>query len=486
MSASIVQVLLQLVATGLLARILVPADFGLVGMALAVTGFSQIFAQLGVAPALIQRENLAPEHVASGRTISVALGLACTLILWVAAPPIERMTGMAGLTSVLRVSSFVFPIQGISVVGEALLQRGLEFRWLALLGTVSYAIGYGIVGVLSALAGWGYWSLVAATLAVALSRTVAILWKDTGFAYFGFSAGRSGEILGYGGGISLGNTCGFVAGQADNFIVGQFLGASALGVYGRAYRLMALPANLFGQAIERVVFPSFSAIQSNREKLATAQRRGTAITSVLAMPVSTLTFILAPEIVLILLGNQWGEVVFPLQMLSLAMFFRVALKIGDLVGRATGAVTAITVCKALYAVLVVCFTLWGVQHGLDAAAFGVAVALLISYLAFSVVGIKVTGLPVRQFLSAHFGGIVLAFFVAAIARPTAAILRGHAFPPLVVLVATLGTTSSVLAFVLWASVRRFAKSDLRWWFDSMMTLVKRGTIVNADSQLQAS
>ena len=146
---------LRLLVIGLLGRLLTPTEFGVVGAALVVIAFSETFANLGLGPAVIQRQNLEPRHIRTAYTLSLVLGFLIGALLYLLAPAAEALFRVDDVASVLRVLAWVFPVRGLGVVAGALLRRDLEFRWLANMSILTYLIGYAAIGVTAALSGWG-------------------------------------------------------------------------------------------------------------------------------------------------------------------------------------------------------------------------------------------------------------------------------------------------------------------------------------------
>jgi hypothetical protein len=128
-----------------------------------------------------------------------------------------------------------------------------------------------------------------------------------------------------------------VALRADQLVVGRWLGAEALGIYGRAYCFVGMPANLFGTVVDRVIFPAMAVVQ-DRQKLAEAYSRAVGLVALTTIPLSAVLFALAPEIVRILLGPHWDSVVTPFRILVTVLIFRTSYKMSDSLARATGAV----------------------------------------------------------------------------------------------------------------------------------------------------
>jgi teichuronic acid exporter len=152
--------LLQLAILAVLARLLAPADFGVVSAALVVIGLSSIFSQLGLGPALVQRPELEDRHTDSAFVASIAFGVGLGALVWIVAPHAATFFRIADVKPVLHALAVVFPLQGVSVVAESLAKRELRFRWIANVAVISYGLGYGAVGIALAAYGLGVWSLV--------------------------------------------------------------------------------------------------------------------------------------------------------------------------------------------------------------------------------------------------------------------------------------------------------------------------------------
>src|SRR5258705_7933698 len=166
---------MQLAVLAILARFVSPTDFGVVSAALVVIGFSAIVSQLGLGPAIVQRPELEPRHVRAAFRASLLFGVFIGAALWFGAPAIAGFFRTLDVQPVLRALACVFPLQGLGTVAESLARRDLRFRWLATLDVKAYGVGYGLVGVALALAGFGVWALVAAEIAESLTRVVILL-----------------------------------------------------------------------------------------------------------------------------------------------------------------------------------------------------------------------------------------------------------------------------------------------------------------------
>ena len=425
---------LKIVVLVLLTRLLSPADFGVVSAALIVIVFALTFSQLGLGPALVQRPDLQPAHISTAFLASSAFGLMAGAAVWLAAPLIADFFRMENLAPVVRVLAVVFPVMGFSTVAESLLQREMRFRLLANVDVVTYGIGYGL-GIVLALLGWGMWSLVAAHLTYSLLRAAVLLRAEPPRLHPAPTGPAFRELMDYGVGQSAGRIAVFFANQADNLVVGRFLGATALGFYSRAYQLMAVPTALLGDVLDRVLFPTMSRVQDDPRRLTSAYLQGTAFVALLTLPAGAVAALLAPELVYVAFGSKWAELVPPFQVLAVGMMFRTSYRMSDSLSRATGMVYRRAWRQALYAGLVF-FGAWvGQFWGVTGVAVGVLIALFINYLLMAHLSLSVGQISWLRFAQAQLPALSLTLLVGAGTFVTLAGTRYLGLPPVVRLAA---------------------------------------------------
>ncbi len=417
-----------------LARLLTPADFGLVAAALVVIGFSAIFSEFGIGPALVQRLDLQTRHIRTGFTLSLCLGVLLMGLTWLAAPLLAGLFQLDELTPILRTLALMFPVQSLGVVAESLLLRELRFRCLALVDIVAVVLGYGAVGITMAMHGYGAWALVGAHLAQMGLRTALLLASRPHPAWPLIQRRACAELMDFGGGFTAGRLSNYLAGQGEHFVIGCCLGPVALGIYGRAYHLMAGPAVLFGNVLDRVMFPAMVQVQDQPRRLADSYRRGSALVALAMLPVSAVLVILAPEVVDVVLGADWHAVTLPLQLLGLGMLFRTGCKISDSLVRATGAVYRRTWRQTAYAILVVTGAWLGQHWGIAGVAIAVVATLAINFFLMAQLGLQLAAMSWRTFAAAHLPGCGLAALASIAVAATAMPLRACDFSPMLILV----------------------------------------------------
>ena len=178
----------------------------------------------------------------------------------------------------MRGLSFTFLLQGPGLIAEALLQRDLDFKSIAIAESVSYFFGFAAVGVVLAMNGAGVWSIVIAQLAQAALLSMIMLIRRPHPKALLPHKQESVDLVVYAGGMTTARAFNFVALYGDNTVVGNRMSSAALGAYKNAYQLAAVPAQLLGQVMDRVIFPVISRFQrdlrSRRQRLPAGHRAG--------------------------------------------------------------------------------------------------------------------------------------------------------------------------------------------------------------------
>lgn len=376
------QYILQFISMVVLARLLSPRDFGVVGLAMVVVNLLKLFSQLGVGPALIYFNKLNDLHKSTAQTISVVISFFLFITVYFMAPLIEKYFEAPGLTSPVRFLALLLPISAPSIIYISLMQRDYQFKLIAITNMLSYGIGYVLVAVPLAYKGAGVWALVFGYISQAIILTIStVVLKRKSLVGFRYRHSYAAQLLNYGVGFSLGRLANFFAGQGDNLVVGKVLGTGSLGLYGRAYQLMSMPALLIGQAMDKVLFPAMSRQQHSVQKLSSMYWDSLAFTGLLAIPVSVLLSFTSSEVVLLVFGSQWIEAVEPFKILSYVLVFRMAYRIPDALSRAVGSVYHRAWRQLVYALMVIGLSaVGGYINGLSGVAIGVGISVVANFI----------------------------------------------------------------------------------------------------------
>ncbi|MER9326503.1 lipopolysaccharide biosynthesis protein [Mesorhizobium sp. M0488] len=449
----------ELVALLILARLLSPNEFGLYSAALIVIKFSAIFQGLGITPAIVQRPVLEERHLRVGFTLSCLLGVVVSALVWAMAPAIAGLLRLADLAPVVRAICFVFFFQGASMVALAAAQRALRFRWLALVDACAFAMGYVVAGPVLAWLGFGIWALVGALLIQQFIRMVVLVAGQPHPMRPLLERRAILELLYFGSGFTIARVCNYLATQADRVVVGRWLGADALGLYGLSSQLMTTPAVIVGQVLDRVLFPTMALVQEQPARLARAYRSAVAGCALLVLPASVVVAIVAPELVAVILGRGWEGVVAPLQILAFSMLFRTSYKLSDSVSRATGTVYARAWRQAIFTVGVLVGSFIGQLWGIEGVAFGVGGAFGINFLLMAQLSLRVTEMTWADFFVAHLPGLALAGVVGTGVWALVEWLRELRLPPISLLIDTALLASAGGLMLCWILPSLFLGRD---------------------------
>lgn len=457
----------------LLSRLLLPEDFGVLTAAMVVIGFVEPVSHLGIGPAITQRSDLTVAHVRTAFSFSTLVGVVLCVMSPAYMPLVAALFNMPEMESTLYAISLLFPIRGVGLVAESLMNRELRFREITRIEIVSYSLGYAALGVTLAFLGFGSWALVLGTLTQSTLRSVLLLFYQPHPKTPKFDRQAFKDLLLFGGGFTLARIGNALALQGDNFVIGRWLGATALGLYGRAYQLMVTPATLFGAVMDRVLFPAMAKVQGERSRLARSYERGVALVSILALPTSVLLYVLAPEVIQTLLGEGWDDAIAPFRVLVFGTLFRTSYKISDSLARGTGAVYQRAWRQFLYAFCVFAGSFLGQHWGLEGVAVGVTVALSVNFIMMAGLSLKLTGLSWRQFIAVHIPSLSLALLVGLVAVPIASLVRAQQVGALsiivIVLIAALGTV--IISASLMPGI--FLGAAGTWGRDVLLSSVRR-------------
>jgi O-antigen/teichoic acid export membrane protein len=311
----------QLLTFLVLARLLTPETFGLVSMSTIFVHFVQVFVDSGFSQAVIQRKALEPEHLNTAFWVNVGMGLVLTAIGISTADLFAQFLKQPDITPVIRCLSLTILINSVNGVQTALLNRKLEMKNLAYRKLGGSLIG-SLTGITLAFLQFGVWSLVGQTLVSSLVSSI-LLWTVSDWRpSLRVSARHFKDLFSFGINIVGLGLLSFVSIRADDFLIAYFLGPVALGYYTVAYRLLLTFSQLFDSTIKNVTFSTFSRLQNDAEKLKEAFYEVTKLTVLITLPAALGAFVLAPELVVTVFGQQWAPSIPVMQVLALAVAVR--------------------------------------------------------------------------------------------------------------------------------------------------------------------
>ncbi len=400
---------IQFIITAVLARLISPTDFGLIGMATVFTQFAATIGETGVTGALIQRRNVDNEHYSTVFWLNLGVGLLLFAIGLLCAPLVAVFYKTPALKPIMIGIAFAFPVASIGVVQQAILMKELHFKQLMFRDIAAVFAG-GACGIWMALNGFGAWSLVGQLLMFTLVNSIALWFFSSWRPAFVFSKRSLDDLIGFSANMTGFAITNYIGRNVDYLLIGKFLGSEALGLYTLAYKLMLVPLQNVSWVITRVMFPAFSKIQHDSEAVCRNYLKLIRFVSLITFPMMAVLSVLAPDLIHDIYGDSWQGAVLPIQILSFCGMVQSLTTIGGTLYQSQGRADLqfrMGVANALLTTLVVSLT---VQRGL--------IPLAAAYTTFSIIWSVFSLIVCSNIISLDIGKVfksmVPAILVAAV------------------------------------------------------------------------
>jgi len=293
----------SLVRLIILARILSPSDFGLMGIALLTMSTLETFSQTGFQQALIQKKENIRSYLDSSWTALIFRGFILFVILYFIAPYAAIFFDAPKAKPIIQVIGFTVLFRAFTNIGVIYFQKELEFN-KQFIYQFSGTLADFIVAISAVLILKNVWALVLGSLAGSIVRCLISYLIHPYRPKLNFNLEKIKELFGFGKWILGSNILAFLLTQGDDIFVGKLLGTTALGFYQMAYRVSNMPATEITHVISQVTFPAYSKLQGNIPKLREAYLKVLQFTAFLSFPIAGLIFILAPDFTKIFLGEN--------------------------------------------------------------------------------------------------------------------------------------------------------------------------------------
>jgi len=313
--------LLKLVRTIVLARILTPADFGLMGIALLAMSTLRAFSQTGFQAALIQKRGDIADYLDAAWTVSALRGLVLFVVLYLAAPYIALFFDTPEAAPITRVIGAAMVFYGLSNVGVVYFQKELEFN-KQFVYRFSDTVANLFVAVVAALFLRSVWALVLGALAGSLVSSIVSYVSQPYRPRVRLERAKVKELFDFGRWVVGANAIGFLTSQGDDIFLGKVLGVTALGFYQLAFRFSNISATEIADVVGQVTFPTYSKLQDDVSRLRRGFLQTVEAVASLSLPLSAGIFILAPDFVRLFLGEKWMPIVVALRILTLSGLLR--------------------------------------------------------------------------------------------------------------------------------------------------------------------
>jgi O-antigen/teichoic acid export membrane protein len=412
-----------------LARLLDPKDFGLVGMVTAFTGVLSLFRDFGLSAATVQRLEVTDEQISTLFWINIFVGAILSVLTAAMAPVVAAFYHQPQLLWVTTALAGSFLLNAAGVQHSALLQRQMRFTALATIDVLSW-LGSTIVGISMALSGFKYWALVGAAITLPLVTTVC-LWIATKWIP-GRPRRRIGlrSMMRFGGAITLNSVIIYIAYNFEKVLLGRFWGADAVGLYGRAYQLINIPTDNLNSAVGEVAFSALSRVRHDPPRFRNYFLKGYSLVLGLTIPITIAVAIFAPDLIAVLLGPKWKDAAPIFRLLApTILIFALINPIGWLLFSLGMVGRSLKVALVLAPVVISGYVL-GLPHGPKGVAFAYSAAMTLWVVPHIAWGVHGTVISLRDIGTVASRPIVSGI-VAAIIALGIQTLFGQSLSPLV-------------------------------------------------------
>ena len=393
-----------------LARILRPEDFGLVAMVTALTGIVEIFKDLGLGVATVQRETITNQETSALFWLNAFFGGFVTLVFLIMSPAISWFYGDDRLSAVTSVVAITLLFGGMAIQHEAILNRQIKQGVIAfirlLATTVSLALGIGL-----AWSDFGYWALVVREVSRSLIFLLGVWYYSEWIPIFVFKVNAVKDYLRFGRDLTLTNILMAIVGKIDSVLIGKFFGPSVLGIYQQAFNLIIVPIQQLDAPVFNVAQPGLSALQSDPVRYRRYFQRIATYVSMVTMPLGIFAAVYPEEITLLVLGAKWLPASEFLRVFAIAAALLPTLATSTIVLVTLGRSGVLLKLAFSQSIVLVIMMIAGLQWG----AMGIALAHVTTSVLFIAprlyYGFKRSPVNVEVFLSAIRFSIVSSAFM---------------------------------------------------------------------------
>jgi len=294
--------------TVLIARVLLPDDYGLMGMASILTGYVSLFSEIGLGSAIVQRKNITDEETSTVFWLCIVIGCMFAVVAFLLSYPTAWIFNETRVIPITQLISCLFVIGSLAIVPGSILTKNGRFKQIGFIEFCATAVS-SISMYLMATSGFGVWTLIYGTIIQKAVSVVLIFyisgWKPRLICNLHLAV----PLLKFGVNVSAARSLSYISQKADVFIVGKLFTAQSLGYYSFAMQLASIPTDKFVSIIQQVGYPVFAHYQDDTDKVSDFFLRATKYISILVLPLFTCGIILSKELILLVLGIKWLPIV---------------------------------------------------------------------------------------------------------------------------------------------------------------------------------
>lgn len=449
----------------ILARLLSPKDFGIVGMVTAAIGILNLFRDFGLSTATVQQVTVTNEKYSTLFWINIFVGTALGVLCVCIAPAIGAFYHEPRLVAITMAMAAAFVFNAAGTQHAAILQRQMRFTVLSAIDVSSLFLS-SAVGIGMAMGGYGYWSLVLMALIGPLFSTVC-MWLTSRWIPGPLRRGVGlRSAMRFGGTVTINTLIVYVAYNLDNLLIGRVWGAQALGIYDRAYTLINIPGNNLTAAIGGIAFPTLARVQDAPGRLRSYFLKGYSFVLGLTVPITIYCALFASDLIFVILGPKWNATVPIFRILAPATLALSMINPFAWLLLATGRVErSLKIAVAIITLSTIGYVL-GLPYGPNGVALAFSIAMMLWVVPNTLWCVRETDISFRDVFLVVQRPFVSAI-VAALFAYGAQVAYGKLLSPLPRLV--LG---SVVLFSTYAVILIYVMGQKAFYFDLIRGLKK--------------
>jgi teichuronic acid exporter len=361
------------IVSAILARLLVPADFGVVSMVLVYTGFVDLLAEFGISATVVQKRYLDRKGLSTVFWFALLIGLLLTGVSILIAPVIEAFFDFDGLRVVVQVMSIKLLLVSLGTVPQGLLQKRLAFKKIAVIEILTTILS-GLIGIVLAFLGWGYWALVLQGISLRAFRVLGYFMSTKWLPLFTLERESLKDVIGFSGNLLGFRVINYWARNADNLLIGRFLGSVQLGFYNQAYTLMMYPIRMLTSIVNPAIQPVFATAQDEPQKIAPTYLLLLEMIALITFPLGVFLHLFAGPVIRVLWGNQWDASIPIFEVLAFLTMIQPVISTSGSVFVARNKAKLLFRLGAVTSLIIIAGIASGLSFGLVGVAAGYAIA----------------------------------------------------------------------------------------------------------------
>ncbi|WP_202928159.1 lipopolysaccharide biosynthesis protein [Cyclobacterium salsum] len=373
-------VILSIIIGAVLARLLTPEEFGIVAILTVFITFFNLLSDIGIAPAIIQSQNLGRDDIQSIFSFSVIIGFLLAIIFYLSSEAIASFYNEPELVNVGHLLSITLIFNTFKIVPQALVVKKLQFKHIGIIN-VSIQLLSGILAIYLAYTGFSYYALVYKSIFDSVLLFILFYWMAKLNYRFLFKLSSLRKIARFSTFQFMFNIINYFSRNTDNLLIGKFFGPSVLGFYSRSYQLMMMPVSNLTHVITPVLMPIISKFQDDKERIFNSYLKVVKILAIVGFPLSIFLYFAGPEIINIVYGDQWKDSIPIFRLLALTIGIQMVLSSSGSIFQAINRTDLLFYSGTLSAVLMVSGICYGVFIGesLESVGYGLIAAFFVNF-----------------------------------------------------------------------------------------------------------